>query len=395
MDVSLQKKRWRPEIAPPTEEIVTEGQKQLKTLLDKQLQKDVTIQQQLAQKRTFTSASAHCPAVNSLSGLTSLDHFQEVDKLDTYTEELKKCGLTEEEIQIKMMADDSHKSQKKRNFGINPLILDEKLKKIEEKIEKKMFELNQRDKIHGQKTLTRHEMELERSLLRDCTSDDNRKVIQALTTVQDPRETTLPKDPMNHLPEILEKITRKPERHKGRKNKPNDLTDNSDVHCQVDKAKYEFKDSSGSVLEDKQTEVEFEEEFGEIATCEPRPLTPVPEVSMEDIQKNKLTTEEIKMLPKFGNYHPGDPSKVLYLKNLSGKVHQQDLESLFKKFQKEGSDALNYRVMKGKMKGQAFITFPDIDTASYAMECVNGYNLKGKPIIIQFGRNSPSSQSAT
>jgi hypothetical protein len=45
MDVSLQKKRWRPEIAPPTEEILTEGQKQLKTLLDKQLQKDVTIQQ--------------------------------------------------------------------------------------------------------------------------------------------------------------------------------------------------------------------------------------------------------------------------------------------------------------------------------------------------------------
>lgn len=64
---------------------------------------------QLSQKRTFTSASAHCPAVNSLSGLTSLDQFQEVDKLDAYTEELKKWGLTDEEIQLKMMADDSHK----------------------------------------------------------------------------------------------------------------------------------------------------------------------------------------------------------------------------------------------------------------------------------------------
>lgn len=64
---------------------------------------------QLSQKRTFTSASAHCPAVNSLSGLTSLDQFQEVDKLDAYTEELKKCGLTDEDIQLKMMADDSNK----------------------------------------------------------------------------------------------------------------------------------------------------------------------------------------------------------------------------------------------------------------------------------------------
>ena len=43
--MTLQKKKWRPEIAPPKEEVVTEGQKQLKNLLEKQLQKDVTIQQ--------------------------------------------------------------------------------------------------------------------------------------------------------------------------------------------------------------------------------------------------------------------------------------------------------------------------------------------------------------
>ena len=60
---------------------------------------------QLSQKRTFTSASTHSPAIKSLSGLTTLDHFQEVDQLDVYTEELKKCGLTEEEIQLKIMAD--------------------------------------------------------------------------------------------------------------------------------------------------------------------------------------------------------------------------------------------------------------------------------------------------
>ena len=60
---------------------------------------------QLSQKRTFTSASTHSPAIKSLSGLTTLYHFQEVDQLDGYTEELKKCGLTEEEIQLKIMAD--------------------------------------------------------------------------------------------------------------------------------------------------------------------------------------------------------------------------------------------------------------------------------------------------
>jgi hypothetical protein len=68
------------------------------------------VYRQLAEKRTFTSASSHCPAVSSLSGLTSLEQFQEVDKYDAYTEELKKCGLTEAEIQIKMMADNAQVS---------------------------------------------------------------------------------------------------------------------------------------------------------------------------------------------------------------------------------------------------------------------------------------------
>lgn len=48
--------------------------------------------------------------MGSLSGLTTLEQFQEVDKFDVYTEELKKCGLTEAEIKIKMMADNAQVS---------------------------------------------------------------------------------------------------------------------------------------------------------------------------------------------------------------------------------------------------------------------------------------------
>lgn len=398
MDLSLQKKRWRPEIAPPDEEVITEGQKQLKNLLDKQLQKDVTIQQQLSQKRTFTSASAHCPAVNSLSGLTSLDQFQEVDKLDAYTEELKKCGLTDEEIQLKMMADDSHKPQKKRNFGIDPTIMEEKLKKIQEKIEKKNIDLDQKDKFHGQKALTRHEMELERSLLRDCNSDDKRKVMNALTTVLDPRERTLPNDPMSQLPEILENITKgssqgKSKRRKRKQKNKDPTSDDIDM-------KGLASDGSGVVTTegssfDSGNRVQEEEEIGDVATCEPRPRTPVPEVSLEDIQNNRLAIEEIKNLPRFENYAPGELSKVLYLKNLSSKVHQQDLESLFNKFSPEGAGSLEYRVLTGRMRGQAFITFSDTNSASRALEHVNGYLLKGRPLIILYGRKNSSSNSPT
>lgn len=399
MDLSLQKKRWRPEIAPPDEEVITEGQKQLKNLLDKQLQKDVTIQQQLSQKRTFTSASAHCPAVNSLSGLTSLDQFQEVDKLDAYTEELKKCGLTDEEIQLKMMADDSNKPQKKRNFGIDPSIMEERLQKIQEKIEKKNVDLDQKDKFHGQKALTRHEMELERSLLRDCNSDDKKKVMNALTTVLDPRERTLPNDPMSQLPEILENITKgssqgKSKRRKRKQKNKEPTSDEidmkgllSDGSRVVTTESYTFDSSTNRVQEER--------EIGDVATCEPRPRNPVPEVSLEDIQNNRLAIEEIKNLPRFENYAPGELSKILYLKNLSNKVHQQDLESIFNKFLPEGAGGLEYRVLTGRMRGQAFITFPDTNSASRALEHVNGYLLKDRPIIIQYGRKNSSSNSPT
>lgn len=399
MDLSLQKKRWRPEIAPPDEEVITEGQKQLKNLLDKQLQRDVTIQQQLSQKRTFTSASAHCPAVNSLSGLTSLDQFQEVDKLDAYTEELKKCGLTDEEIQLKMMADDSNKPQKKRNFGIDPSIMEERLQKIQEKIEKKNVDLDQKDKFHGQKALTRHEMELERSLLRDCNSDDKKKVMNALTTVLDPRERTLPNDPMSQLPEILENITKgssqgKSKRRK-RKQKNKELTsDEIDMKGLLSDGSRVVTTES-STFDSSTNRVQEEGEIGDVATCEPRPRNPVPEVSLEDIQNNRLAIEEIKNLPRFENYAPGELSKILYLKNLSNKVHQQDLESIFNKFLPEGAGGLEYRVLTGRMRGQAFITFPDTNSASRALEHVNGYLLKDRPIIIQYGRKNSSSNSLT
>lgn len=399
MDLSLQKKRWRPEIAPPDEEVITEGQKQLKNLLDKQLQKDVTIQQQLSQKRTFTSASAHCPAVNSLSGLTSLDQFQEVDKLDAYTEELKKCGLTDEEIQLKMMADDSNKPQKKRNFGIDPSIMEERIQKIQEKIEKKNVDLDQKDKFHGQKALTRHEMELERSLLRDCNSDDKKKVMNALTTVLDPRERTLPNDPMSQLPEILENITKgssqgKSKRRKRKQKNKEPTSDEIDMKGLLSDGSRVVTTES-STFDSSTNRVQEEGEIGDVATCKPRPRNPVPEVSLEDIQNNRLAIEEIKNLPRFENYAPGELSKILYLKNLSNKVHQQDLESIFNKFLPEGAGGLEYRVLTGRMRGQAFITFPDTNSASRALEHVNGYLLKDRPIIIQYGRKNSSSNSPT
>ncbi|CAL9088184.1 unnamed protein product [Musa acuminata var. zebrina] len=111
----------------------------------------------------------------------------------------------------------------------------------------------------------------------------------------------------------------------------------------------------------------------------------------QEIESGKLPPEEILSLPMFKNYSPGNPANVLYIKNLSKDVVVDDFYyifgSLFESI--EGARAgLNIKLMQeGRMRGQAFVTFPSVDLAQNALNLVNGYMFKGKPIIIQFGRN--------
>ncbi|XP_057247030.1 U11/U12 small nuclear ribonucleoprotein 65 kDa protein isoform X2 [Beta vulgaris subsp. vulgaris] len=48
---------------------------------------------------------------------------------------------------------------------------------------------------------------------------------------------------------------------------------------------------------------------------------------------------------------------------------------------------------EGRMRGQAFVTFPSVESAHHALNLVNGYVFKGKPMIIQFGRNPAASKT--
>ncbi|RLV98395.1 hypothetical protein DV515_00010801, partial [Chloebia gouldiae] len=139
----------------------------------------------------------------------------------------------------------------------------------------------------------------------------------------------------------------------------------------------------------------------------PRPVVikePVEFVPEEEILKNRLSEEELRKIPRFSSYHPGEPSKVLYLKNLGPRVTVKDLVSLFARFQEEDSPLIQFRLLSGRMRGQAFITFPDVESAQSALQLLNGYKLQGKPLVIAFGKSrkhlpeadsaSPSSSAA-
>ncbi|CAI9096942.1 OLC1v1033206C1 [Oldenlandia corymbosa var. corymbosa] len=116
-----------------------------------------------------------------------------------------------------------------------------------------------------------------------------------------------------------------------------------------------------------------------------------PYATVEEIKSGKLPPEEILSLSMFKNYVAGNPSPVLYIKNLAKDVVNDDFYfvfgSLFGSIDVAKSSLVVKLMQEGRMRGQAFITFPSVELAQSALNLVNGYVFKGKPMIIQFGRN--------
>ncbi|KAK3151508.1 hypothetical protein QOZ80_3AG0246770 [Eleusine coracana subsp. coracana] len=121
-------------------------------------------------------------------------------------------------------------------------------------------------------------------------------------------------------------------------------------------------------------------------------------VTTEEIEKEKLPPEEILSLPMFKNYTPGNPSSVLYIKNLAKDVIHDDFYyvfgSLFESIDAARSSLSIKLMQEGRMRGQAFVTFPTVELAQCALILVHGYVFKGKPMIIQFGRNPAANKAS-
>ncbi|GLV43410.1 uncharacterized protein CBL_03952 [Carabus blaptoides fortunei] len=112
------------------------------------------------------------------------------------------------------------------------------------------------------------------------------------------------------------------------------------------------------------------------------------DIDVQTIIEKKLTEEEIRNIPRFQNYQRGTLSKVLYIKNLANGIKEEDLKRLIDSLCREECKFATYRLLNGKMKGQAFVTFNNVHEATIALEAINGCQFKGKPIIVQYGRST-------
>lgn len=147
--------------------------------------------------------------------------------------------------------------------------------------------------------------------------------------------------------------------------------------------------------------VEEPEEIGELGKFqkEEQPVTvdevckepEQPTITRKELLKNRISYSTMKALPVFKNYHPGQRSMRLYIKNLAKTVTEQDVKRIYKRYVEELNDeeqiGFDVRVMQeGRMKGQAFVTFPSEKIAEEALHETNGYMLKEKPMVVQFAR---------
>uniref|UniRef100_A0A8C3LI11 RNA-binding region-containing protein 3 n=1 Tax=Chrysolophus pictus TaxID=9089 RepID=A0A8C3LI11_CHRPC len=122
-------------------------------------------------------------------------------------------------------------------------------------------------------------------------------------------------------------------------------------------------------------------------------------ISRRELEKNRLSREEMEKFSVFKNYEPGEPNCRIYVKNLAKQVQEKDLKFIFGRYVDFESELernmFDIRLMKeGRMKGQAFIGLPNEKAAAKALKEANGYVLFEKPMVVQFARSARPKQDS-
>lgn len=120
-------------------------------------------------------------------------------------------------------------------------------------------------------------------------------------------------------------------------------------------------------------------------------------ISRRELEKGRISREEMETLSVFRSYEPGEPNCRIYVKNLAKHVQEKDLKFIFGRYVDFASETqrimFDIRLMKeGRMKGQAFIGLPNEKAAAKALKEANGYVLFGKPMVVQFARSARPKQ---
>ncbi|CAF3186273.1 unnamed protein product [Rotaria socialis] len=121
-------------------------------------------------------------------------------------------------------------------------------------------------------------------------------------------------------------------------------------------------------------------------------LQPLRLIPLEEIRKHRLSENQLRLIDNgrlYRNYERGQTSQRLYIKNLEVKhVDERLLHAIYDRYKQDSSEIEIILMREGKMKGQAFVTFPNEAMALQALNDTNGFILHEKPMIVQFARTA-------
>ncbi|KAI8512592.1 RNA-binding region-containing protein 3 [Branchiostoma belcheri] len=122
-------------------------------------------------------------------------------------------------------------------------------------------------------------------------------------------------------------------------------------------------------------------------------------ISSRELRRGRLSHDEIRKLSVFKNYLAGEPNCRLYIKNVAKQTEEKDLRFIYGRYVNFEDDIekemFDVRLMKeGRMKGQAFIGLPTEKAAQKAVRETNGFELNGKPLVVQFARSAKPKEKA-
>jgi len=347
------------QIGIPGQGTETEAEKEFKKLLDQQM----NISASAAEKKVnFINSTREI--MGTAAGFMTLKQFQQVSETDKKTNEFRSLGFTDLQIGVMLHQEGGEMPSRKRKvadcFVPHPDYVAQSLTELRELQDKRDAELFAAANSGPQ--MSRHRLQLEAALLQGKThlplahiyvngakkfSQQLMEINAAGASVNDVLLPTLAATP-SRSPSPPNGTTNGKENGKGN-NKENGST-------------------SGKKKGDEKVVITGKVEW----------------IKEEEFEKGKLSKEEV--LKQFPNYSAGSPFKTLCVKNLDKDVSAPDLVSIFARFQEEGKDKIGFKLMDGRMKGQAFITFHDEATATKALELVHGFVFKGKSMIVQYGR---------
>lgn len=362
----------------------SEADQHLRGMVKNQLDTHVTLESELNRKKSFQSSSSYAPFCPNKTGALSLKDYQSLQSHEQYVQTLRECGFNQDEIQFKLEQEGYvPKAPKRGRYGINPIAEQEKVSDLEKRIQMREEVLASPDLYSNVRVLSRHALEVEQSLQKGTEKANS------LSHLVQPRKQAVPvNDPLLQTLLEADRILSRSKQRLASSNSQDKPKDNTNQHS--------LNINDNSSQDSLNREEPSESRVAESSSADresgvsslPANIAPIDE---KEILQNRLSLEQIKEIPKFAGYNPGEPNKVLFIKNLHHKVTEADLVSLFLRFQKKLGPKITFRLMKGKMNGQAFVTMPDTDTATAALNLVNGYLFNGKPVIIQYGKQRKDS----